>query len=92
MIQIDERGQLTRYILGPDILNGQTPQVVVRRGVWQGLKLVEGGAWALMGTTVSPGFEFSDFEVGNREQLLKQYPRHCDDILKYTREVGQKAH
>ena len=84
MIQIDERGKLTRFTLGPEILKGQTPQVVVRRGMWQGLRLLNGGEWALMGTTVSPGFEFEDFELGNRDKLTKIYPQHCNEILRFT--------
>ena len=92
MIQIDEDGNISRYILGSDVLAGQHPQVVVKRNTWQGLKLQPGGKWALMGTTVSPGFEFADFEVGSREELKKQYPQHCDDILRFTREADEKAH
>lgn len=92
MIQIDENGELTRFTIGSDIFNGETPQVVVRRGVWQGLKLKDGGKWALMGTTVSPGFEFEDFDVGDRQKLTKAFPQHRDDIFKFTRELGEKAH
>jgi uncharacterized protein len=86
MIQIDLTGKLTRYILGPDILNGETPQVVVRKGTWQGLKLKDDGSWALMGTTVSPGFEFQDFELGDRDKLIKKFPHYREDIENYTRE------
>lgn len=92
MIQIDEDGNLAEFTIGSDIFNGETPQVVVRRGVWQGLKLKEGGSWALMGTTVSPGFEFEDFEVGDRAQLIKTFPQLSHDIIKFTREPGEKAH
>jgi uncharacterized protein len=60
MVQIDDDGKLSRFVLGPDVMNGQSPQVVVERGVWQGLKLKGGGKWALMGTTVSPGFVFKE--------------------------------
>lgn len=92
MIQIDESGKLTSYVIGNDIFSGETPQVVVKRGTWQALKLKEGGAWALMGTTVSPGFEFADFEVGDREKMLKLFPQHCDDILRFSRGPNEKAH
>ncbi len=92
MIQINEAGKLTRYTLGSDFFNGETPQVAVRRGTWQALRLIQGGAWALMGTTVSPGFEFSDFELGDREKMLKQFPQHSNDILKFSREPNEKAH
>jgi hypothetical protein len=43
-----------------------------------------GGNWALMGTTVSPGFEFEDFELASAEKLLSQFPESRDWILKLT--------
>lgn len=49
-------------------------QVTVPAGTWQGCFLNPGGKFALMGTTVAPGFEFADFELANREDLLRQYP------------------
>jgi uncharacterized protein len=48
-------------ILGPDILAGQRPQVVVAPGQWQAAATT--GAWTLVGCTVSPGFDFSGFEL-----------------------------
>ncbi len=72
--------------LGPDILQGQRTQVVVPGGSWQGCFLNPGGRFALMGTTVSPGFEFADFEAADREELLGQYPAHRDLITRLTPE------
>lgn len=92
MVQIDDSGKLTRYTLGSDIFNGETPQVVVPAGVWQALRLKKGGAWALMGTTVAPGFEFEDLEVADRDQMTKVFPQHSDDIKRFSREKNEKAH
>ena len=92
MIQIDDKGNLNKYVLGSDFFNGQTPQVVVRKGTWQGLRLLNGGEWALMGTTMSPGFEFADFEVADRNELLKAFPQHRDNIIRFSREPNEKAH
>lgn len=92
MIQIDDQGNLTRYLLGPDIFSGQSPQVVVRRGVWQGIRPKKGNSWSLMGTTVSPGFEFQDFELGDREEMIREFPQHKNDILRFTRGPQEKAH
>lgn len=90
MIQFDDQGNLSRFILGNDILGGETPQVVVPKGVWQALRLVEGGQWALLGTTVAPGFEFEDFEVGTREKMTELFPHLSNDIQRFTREPGQE--
>jgi len=54
--------------------------------VWQGLRVLAPGEWALMGTTVVPEFLYSDFELGKRDELLTLFPQHQDTILRYTRE------
>ncbi len=92
MIQIDENGQLTRLVMGSDVMNGQLPQVVVPKGTWQATRLMDGKNWALLGTTVSPGFEFEDFEMGEREDLIKAFPQLRNDIIRFTREPNEKAH
>ncbi|MFT5021060.1 MAG: putative cupin superfamily sugar epimerase, partial [Polaribacter sp.] len=43
------------------------------------------GSWCLVGCTVSPGFDFEDFEMPRRKLLLEQYPDHSDVITKLTR-------
>lgn len=86
MIQIDENSQLSKITMGSDFMNGQQLQVVVPRGVWQSLRLKEGGKWALLGTTVAPGFEFIDFEVAKKDALIEQHPNHCELIMRNVRE------
>jgi uncharacterized protein len=84
MLQLLPDGSSQTITLGPDLAGGQRPQVVVRGGVWQGSRLAS-GKWALMGTTMSPGFDYADFELGNREQLMAQYPGAAELIRQYTR-------
>ena len=86
MLQLFPDGAGKTVILGADIINGMTPQVSVPRGVWQGLRLHKGGNYALMGTTVSPGFDYTDFETGSRKKLLKEYPDFKELIIALTRE------
>ena len=85
MLQLREVGSGARVVIGNDLLRGQRPQVVVERGVWQGSQLVEGGRWALLGCTVSPGFEFEDYETGMREQLCAEWPEFVGEIRALTR-------
>jgi uncharacterized protein len=47
--------------LGPDIANGQVPQIVIPAGWWQTSTSL--GAWTLVGCTVAPGFDFAGFEM-----------------------------
>lgn len=88
MLQLWPDGSGRIETLGSDVFGGQQPQIVVPRGVWQGSRLVPGGAFALLGTTMAPGFDFTDYEAGEREQLSIHYPAHTDLIRQLTRPPG----
>jgi predicted cupin superfamily sugar epimerase len=68
--------------LGSDILAGQQVQTVVPTGVWQGSQLREGGCFALMGTTMTPGFDFADYEAGERSVLTAMYQEFAERIAR----------
>ena len=85
MLQLYPDGRGQTLTLGPDLFAGQSPQVVVPRGVWQGSRLVSGGSFALLGTTMAPGFDFTDYEAGERDALAAQYPAFADWIRQLTR-------
>jgi uncharacterized protein len=78
-------GSAQQVILGQNLFEGQKLQFVVPKGVWQGSRVVPGGRYALVGTTMAPGFSFQDFEVGNRFALLEQYPEQEVAIRSLTR-------
>ena len=86
MLQLFHDGGGREVILGPDPTRGQSPQVVVPRGVWQGSLLEAGGAFALLGCTVAPGFEYADYESGPRAALLARYPSFGELITRLTPE------
>src|SRR6202035_5823212 len=85
MLQFKANGRGERVVIGSDLGRGQRPQVVVGRGVWQGSRLVAGGRWALLGCTVSPGFEFEDYETGVREELSARWPEFAAEIAALAR-------
>ena len=85
MLQLFPNGSGNVVTLGQDLEKGMRPQVVVPRGVWQGSRLVPGGRFALLGTTVAPGFEFADYEQGRRDDLLEAYPAFREIILALAR-------
>jgi predicted cupin superfamily sugar epimerase len=74
MLQLYEDGRGRVMTLGSDVLAGQSPQLVVPAGVWQGSCLAPGGTFALLGTTMAPGFDFADYEPGDGACLSAQYP------------------
>jgi hypothetical protein len=78
-------GRVERVVLGPDLAAGQRVQHVAPRGVWQGSRLVRGGRFALLGTTMAPGFDPGDYEGGVREELIASYPEAADIIGVLTR-------
>ncbi len=85
MLLLYPDGTGKQIVLGRDILDGQHVQFVVPRGVWQGSRLVPGGKYALMGTTMSPGYTQDDFVPGEREALTAQYPTQAESIARLTR-------
>jgi predicted cupin superfamily sugar epimerase len=74
MLQLWPDGTGKRVVLGQDIAEGQLVQTVVPQGVWQGTRLIEGGKVALLGCTVSPGFDYADYASGEREELVRRWP------------------
>ena len=72
--------------LGADIAAGESFQAIVPAGCWFGAEVAAEGAFSLVGCTVAPGFDFTDFEMGNRDQLLRQYPAQAGTIRRLTHE------
>lgn len=73
-------GKFEKKVLGNRIEKGEFPQVVIPQMVWQGAKLKKSGKYALMGTTVSPAFDFKDFEIAQKKNLEKEFP-HLKKII-----------
>lgn len=68
--------------IGSDLFAGERPQVVVASGVWQGALLVPGRfGYALIGTTMAPGFDHRDFQPGNLSDLRQRYPAWEKEIV-----------
>src|SRR4029079_3590727 len=62
MLQLWPGGETNVVTIHNDLAASVEPQIIVPAGVWQGCRLVPGGQWALMGCTVAPGFDYTDFE------------------------------
>ena len=71
--------------LGLDLEAGQRPQVVVPAGTWFATELVAAASHCLVGCSVAPGFEFSDFELADGPELERQYPAAADRIRRHQR-------
>jgi len=84
MLQLHPDGTSDIVVLGNDLKTGHRPQVIVPCDSWQGMRLLPGGTFGLMGCTVAPGFEFADYAHGVRKELLEQYPEHAEQIRRLT--------
>lgn len=82
---IEPAGEYSSICLGSGADNGEVFQCVVRAGCWFGSELVDGGSYGLVGCTVAPGFDFEDFEMGKRLELVRAYPEHRRVIQRLSR-------
>lgn len=73
---IEPGGNYHRIKLGNKLEEGEQPQYVIPAGTWLAAEPAEGSAFSLAGCTVAPGFEFEDFEMAKKEELLSKYPQH----------------
>lgn len=85
VIEISEQGILTITNIGANILKGETFQHTVKANTWFGSRVSGNGLFSFVGCTVYPGFDFNDFELANREELIKLFPNHQNIITELTR-------
>lgn len=91
-----EGGALKLHLLGEGgvrtlTVGRDTPQQVVPHGTWFAAELAEGEAHGLVGCAVSPGFEFEDLELAQRDALLLEYPSQRELVLRFTRTPEEPA-
>ena len=85
MLQLYSDGSSAIFTLGPDLASGQHVQMVVPAGVWQGTRLIGDGQVALLGCTVTPGFDFADYRAGSFAELAENWPNQSARIRALTR-------
>lgn len=83
-INIIHDSQLITIHLGNDLENGEVPQAIIPANCWFAASVKNATGYSLVSCTVAPGFDFSDFELANREGLVQQYPHLKYSIEKYT--------
>jgi len=84
LVQISPSGKVHKIILGQDLKSGQKIQHVVPQGHWFGAYPNPESTFSFVGCTVAPGFDFSDFEMGKRDELLKLFPQAKEEIVLLT--------
>lgn len=89
MLNLFEDGKGQEIKLGSNIFGGEQVQYLVPKNTWQGAKLVKGGRFALLGTTVSPGFEYEDFILAKayESEIINKYPEFSVLITELIRKI-----
>ncbi|PWK45886.1 cupin domain-containing protein [Pseudomonas sp. B21-040] len=78
-------GTLTTVTMGSDVIAGECLQLTVPGGVWKASRLTDGLAgFGLISEAVSPGFDFADMEMGDRQKLSEQFAEHSMLIERLT--------
>lgn len=81
---ISETGNHAEFVIGRDFAHGQVPQLVVPGNHWFAAKVINGNEYSLVGCTVSPGFDYNDFDLPRREELIAKFPEHQRIITELT--------
>lgn len=82
--EIEPSGNLITHKLGRGLEAGETFQCVIKAGSWFGSRCEVENGFSLVGCSVSPGFDFADFELANRAALSTQFPQHQQLIAEMT--------
>ncbi len=81
---LDKQGEYHQKKLGNNPENDELPQLVIPHHTWLSLSLSLPNSYSLIGCTVAPGFDFRDFRLGSRQELLQMYPQHRQLIETFT--------
>ena len=83
---LTQEGKYEHVKIGRDFSKGEVPQYVVKAGDWFASEVSVKEGFSLAGCTVAPGFDFADFEMAKRTELLAVYPKMEELIVALTRE------
>lgn len=82
---ITPEGEYSKVTIGCNIAGGEVPQFIVPGGTWFAATVISPNGYSLVGCTVSPGFDFADYETGRREELISRFPQNNGIIKQLTR-------
>jgi predicted cupin superfamily sugar epimerase len=80
-----KEGVLNSIILGNSFENGEVPQAIIPANTWFASSVKQRQGYSLVSCTVAPGFDFADFELASRENLLQEFPHLKEVIEKFTK-------
>lgn len=81
---INEEGLYSEVILGQNLNEDEQLQFTIPHGTWFAAEVKNKSSFSLVGCTVYPGFDFDDFQIGNKDELINLYPQQKNIIQKLT--------
>ncbi|MDZ7764972.1 MAG: cupin domain-containing protein [Melioribacteraceae bacterium] len=82
---ISREGEYSKIVLGQKILEDELHQFTIINGTWFAAEVKDKKSYSLVGCTVYPGFDFEDFEMGDRFELINKFPQHKEIIKDFTK-------
>lgn len=74
-----------KIIIGNKVLEGEVPQYIIRKGIWFAAEVMDENSFSLVGCTVSPGFDYHDFTLADRNDLINLFPEHRELVERFTK-------
>jgi predicted cupin superfamily sugar epimerase len=85
VVELSAAGALREHRLGLDVEAGEQPQLTIPGGSWFSARVADAAGFTLVSCTVAPGFDFADFELGDRAALRDLFDRYPEIIDTFTR-------
>jgi len=85
---LNEKTGYRQLKIGLDFQNNTFPQYVIKKGTWFAAEVEDKNSYSLIGCTVAPGFEYEDFELASRSQLIEIFPQSEELIIRFTKAVN----
>jgi predicted cupin superfamily sugar epimerase len=82
---LDEDKGYQKILIGNNIFNNEIPQYVIKQGIWFAAEVADKDSFSLVGCTVAPGFDFSDFQFAAKDELIKKFPVYKELIERFTK-------
>jgi len=83
---INDQGEIEVIKLGNNMKNGEVFQAIVPANCWFASEPAKESDYCFVGCTVSPGFDFNDFELAQAAELMAIYPNHSQLIQRLCRQ------
>ncbi len=84
ILLLDEKGNISEQKLGLNLIKGEVPQIFIPHQTYFAAKILENDSYSLVSCSVSPGFDFDDFDMPEQNELINQFPEHEEIIKKLT--------